>query len=125
MIQRITRNNPERQQAELLKRTRRKTIGKIKRIVGYLLVLGAAAGCNYAVLVVAANSTPEESQRWAKNFLISFGQDMVINQVLKACLTVVICKILYKNKISGGVGKIMKGLMDLVTLRAIAMKSTS
>ena len=125
MIQRITKNNPELQQAELLKRSRRKTIAKIKSVIGYLLVLGATAGFIYAVLVVAANSTAEESQRWAKNFLKSFGQDMIINQVLKACLTVVICKILYKYKISGGVGKIMKGLMDIVTLRAIAMKSMS
>ena len=38
---------------------------------------------------------------------------------------VVICKILFKYKISEVVGKMVKALMDLVTLRAIAMKSTS
>lgn len=119
----LTINNPERLQAELAMRNRRKTIAKIKSVIGYLLVLGAAAACNYAVLVVAANSKTEESQRWAKNFLISFGQDMIINQVLKVCLTVMICKILFKSKISGRVANMLKASMDLVTLRAIVMKS--
>ena len=125
MIQLITINNPELQRAELLKRNRRKIIAKIKSGVGYLLVLGAAAGSVYAVLVVAANSKLDDSQRWAKNFLISFGQDMIINQVLKACLTVVICKILFKHKVGGCLGKGLKALIDLVTLRAIIMKSKS
>ena len=123
MIQILTKNNPERQKAELLKRNRRKTIARIKSVIGYLLVLCAAVGCNYAVLVVAANSKTEESQRWAMNFLKCFGQDMIINQVLKACLTVVICKLLFKYNIGGGPRKIMKAAMDIVTLRAIAMKS--
>ena len=82
MIQRITRINPERQQADLLvlglilvlffprikkqlllKRSKRKTIAKIKSVICYLLVLGAAAGGNNAVLVLVANSKTEESQR--------------------------------------------------------------
>ena len=44
MIQVLTKNNIERQQAELLKRSRRKTIARIKSVINYLLVLGAVAG---------------------------------------------------------------------------------
>ena len=49
--------------SDLLKRSKRKTIAKIKSVICYLLVLGAAAGGNNAVLVLVANSKTEESQR--------------------------------------------------------------
>ena len=44
---------------------------KDQKHFGYILSLLAVSGSYYTVLVVAANSTEEESQKWAKNFIIS------------------------------------------------------
>lgn len=122
MIMILTNGDPQRQNDELKKRNKQKKIARIKQIIGYIIVLAAAAAGNYIVLVVAANNKPEDSQRWAKNFLLSFAQDLGVNQVIKALVTVILLKILVRRR-KGDFPKYFKIFMDLVTMRAIAMAS--
>ena len=72
---------------------------------------------------MAANSEAEESARWAKNFLISFAQDLGANQVVKVVLTVVLLRIFVRIEGNGKWAKVVKVLMDVVTARAVAMAS--
>lgn len=82
------------------------------------------AGGNYIVLVVAANTDSAQSQRWAKNFLISFGQDLGVNQVIKVIVTCILLKIYTRTNGEGAWISRLKFLMDFLTIRAIAMAST-
>ena len=102
---------------------RQKKIAQIKRIIGYIFVLGVVAACNYTGIVVAANTSEESVTRdWTKSFLISLAQDMVSTQVVKVVVTVVLMKM-----ISRGVSKqklrIYRKVLDDLTTRALVMKN--
>jgi len=122
MILNLTRNDPRSRDEELKKRKRAKKIALIKMSFGYILVIASIAASIYSVLVVAANSSIEDSQNWAKNFMISISQDMVTSQIIKVLLTVFLfkCFVNAKNKCAKFLLKI---LVDPLTARALAMIS--
>ena len=109
-----------KREKELKKLHRSRKIAKIKSIIGYILILGAVVSCHYIVLVVAANSTDEESKKWAQNYLISLAQAMGISPVVRVLLTVVVLKMIKKGH-SRRTVKIMKLLLCKMTTRALAM----
>ena len=120
MIRAVAIHKPQVRQQELDKRKRQQKIARIKRFVGYTLVLSAIAGCIYIILVVAANLTTEHTQKWAKSVLISFAQDLGVGQIFKVLLTVVVIRIMAKKK-SRRVKKYLAILVDPITVRAIVI----
>lgn len=120
MIRILNAHDPQLHQQELKKRERLKKMAKIKKVIGYFLVLGAFAGCVYITLVVAANLTPEDTEKWAKSFLISLAQDLGVNQMFKVLLTVVAVRILIKTR-SPRLQKYLALFVDPITVRAIAI----
>ena len=120
MIRAVAIHNPQIREQELIKRRKQKKIAKIKKIIGYLLVLSAFAGCIYIILVVAANLTPEDTEKWSKSFLISLAQDLGVSQIFKVLLTVVVIRIMAKTR-SQRVKKYLALLVDPITVRAIAI----
>ena len=122
MIDAITKRNPQIREAEYKKREKTKKIAKIKKIVGSLIALTMLLGCGYIVLVVAANSSPEESQKWGTNFMISLAQDLGTSQVFKVVLSIILIRLVPKvhNK---KLLWIMKKAMDPMSVRALAIVS--
>ena len=88
MISAMASRNPQIRQQELVKRKRLQIKAKIKRVIGYILMLNVFAGCVYIILAVAANMEPVNTERRAKGFLISFAQDLGVGQIFKVLLTV-------------------------------------
>ena len=119
MINVMTKHNPQLRQQELEKRKRLQRIAKIKRAIGYTLMLIVFAGCVYIILAVAANMEAVDTEKWAKNFLISFAQDLGVGQIFKVFLTVVIMRIMPKSK-NAKLKRILRFLMDPITMRAVA-----
>ena len=119
MINVMTKHNPQLRQQELEKRKRLERIAKIKRAIGYTLMLIVFAGCVYIILAVAANMEAVDTEKWAKNFLISFAQDLGVGQIFKVFLTVVIMRIMPKSK-NAKLKRILRFLMDPITMRAVA-----
>ena len=122
MITAMTAHNPKIRQQELDKRRRQQSIARIKRVIGYTLVISAFAGCIYIILVVAANLTPEDTEKWAKSFLISFAQDLGVSQIFKVLLTVAVIRVMAKTQ-NGKLKKLLKILVDPITVRAIAINA--
>ena len=129
MINVMTKHNPQLRQQELEKRKRLQRIAKIKRaigytlmlivFIGYTLMLIVFAGYVYIILAVAANMEAVDTEKWAKNFLISFAQDLGVGQIFKVFLTVVIMRIMPKSK-NAKLKRILRFLMDPITMRAVA-----
>lgn len=112
----------EKRRQAIIKRKRVKMIALIKRIIGYIIMVGVVGGCHYMVLVVSANSAAEETQTWATNFLRSLGQDMVVGQILKVLMTVVSLRLIARTT-NINVRRVLKLMIDQVVARAIAMSS--
>lgn len=98
---------------------------KIKRYVRSVLSVAVVTvvmlGCTYIIIVVAANSTHEESQKWGKNLLISLAQDVFLSQILKLGITLYLLKIIAKKKRKRIVMKMMKFMIDPLAARALAI----
>ena len=84
------------------------------------MVLSVVAASNYIVIVVAANSALDVTERWTKGFLISFLQDMVTGQSFKALFNAVLINLL-KRDISTTRAKVVGFFTDRLLLRAVAM----
>ena len=120
MIRAVAIHNPRLREQELNKRRKQQRIAKIKKIIGYILVLTALTGCIYIILVVAANLETEDTEKWSKSFLISLAQDLGVSQIFKVLLTVVVIRIMAKTR-SQRVKKYLAILVDPITVRAIAI----
>src|SRR4051794_10892572 len=105
MIALLAKRDPSILVKETLKRKRKLKIAHIKRIIGYVLSVALVIGGNYVVLVVSANNTAEESTKWSKKFMISFAQDLGVNQVIKVVLTCILLRVLMRTR---GRGKFAK-----------------
>lgn len=97
-----------------------KKIQTIKTWLGIIFAICVWGGCVYIILVVAANSTFEESKTWSKNFLITLNQDMFVTPLIKVCITIVgLKRIRYiKHRL---LFKIAKSLADPLTTRALTI----
>ena len=120
MIRYLTARNPALREQQLRKRNRMRKIAKIKTIVAYILISFIVVASHYIVLVIFANSEPDEAQNWATNYLMSLGQDMGVSQIFKVLLTVVCLRMMINVK-GSKLKKILKALLDPVTVRALAM----
>ena len=123
MIIYLTANNSQQRQEQLKRRNRLKKIAKIKKMIGYFLILCTLVASHYMVLVISANPDPEkedEAQDWAINYLISLAQDMGASQVFKVLLTVVCMRMMVSAR-NQTFKKVLKLLIDPVTVRALAM----
>ena len=96
----------------------------IKRVVGVILALAVFGGCNYAVLVIAANSASKEVNQWVKSYLISFAQDMLTTELIKVLLNVIFIRALTRGA-RGLSYKVMKLISAPLIIRALAMKNIS
>lgn len=110
-----------KKQLQMLK-TRSKRITWIKKIIGILLVLAVFGGCNYAVLVIAANSKTGEVKQWVKSYMVSFLQDIFTSELIKVFLNTVFIRALTRQP-SRCSYKIMKLVVDPLIVRAIAMSN--
>lgn len=122
---RLTRLNKEKGGSkEQLRRmkTRMKRITWIKRIIGFFLVLAVFVGCNYAVLVIAANSKTGEVRIWLKSYMISFIQDIVTTELIKIWLNTILIRELTRQP-SKWKSKIMKLIVDPLIVRAVAISN--
>ena len=123
MIIYLTTNNSQQRQEQLKKRKRLKKIAKIKTIIAYFLILCIVIASHYMVLVISANPDPEkedEAKDWAINYLISLAQDMGASQIFKVLLTVICLRMLVGAR-NQTFKKVLKLLIDPVTVRALAM----
>ena len=93
-----------------------------KRIIGIILVLAVLGGCNYAVLVIAANSKTSEVKQWLKSYMISFLQDIFTAELIKIFLNAVFIRALTRQPSRWGY-KMMKLLVDPLIVRAVAMSN--
>ena len=82
-------------------------------------MLSAVSGCVYIILVVAANLNATDTEKWAKNFLISFAQALGVGQIFKVFLTVAIMRIMPHTK-NPKLKRVLRLLMDPITVRAVA-----
>ena len=103
-------------------KSRSKRIIWIKRIIGIILVLAVFGGCNYAVLVIAANSKTSEVKQWVKSYMISFVQDIFTTELIKVFLNAVFIRALTRQPGKCSY-KIMKLVVDPLIVRAIAMSN--
>lgn len=92
----------------------------IKFWFGVVFAIGVWGGCIYIILVVAANSTYEESKTWSKNFLITLNQDLFVTPLIKVILTIVVLTKIRKIK-SKLWFKIATKLADPLTTRALTI----
>ena len=122
MIAFLTVNDPRQRDLELRKRMKLKKTGKLKKIVGYMLVLAIIVACHYIVLVIFANSSSSDSQDWAINLLISIAQDMGVSQLIKILVTVICLKFVVTIQ-SEKWKKVLRLLSDKVIMRSIAMST--
>ena len=78
---------------------------------------------HYAVLVIAANSTTQEGNKWVKSFLISFTEDFITSSIIKSLVNLLMIKTLAGR--SRGCIKILARLMldDMIT-RALALSQS-
>ena len=60
-----------------------------------------------------------DTEKWAKNCLISCAQDLGVGQIFKVSLTVTIMQIIPNSK-NAKLKSVLKFLMDPTTMRAIA-----
>lgn len=122
-LKRANKKKQRRTKEDLKKlKARSKKITTIKRICGCFLVLFVFAGCNYSVLVIAANSTTTEVTSWVKSYLISFVQDMLTTEFIKILLNVILIRALTRHP-SRCTYKLMKLIVNPLIVRAVAMSN--
>ena len=120
MIRYLTARNPALREQQLRKRNRMRKIAKIKTIFAYILILFIVVASHYIVLVIFANSDADEARNWATNYLMSLGQDMGVSQMFKVLLTIVCLRMMINVK-GSKLKKLLRHLVDPVTVRAMAM----
>ena len=98
-----------------------KCIRLARAISGFCIVALVMFGCTYIILVVGANSSHLESQRWGKNLIISLIQDILISQIIKLFLTLYLLKVIGKRKRGKLTMKLMKFMIDPLATRALAI----
>lgn len=90
---------------------------------GYFVTFIIMCASIYTILVVAANSDSEDSKNWAVSLIITVFQDMGTSQMLKVALTGFVLKLLLKLPKNGRKYKLLKKLLDKLTVRAIVVAS--